>query len=104
MMLIIHAVGGGLVILAGLVLLTGRGSFMISGYNNMAENEKAKYDAPALCRFVGKIVLPLGILIVLAGIDSITHHWWFWPVWGALMVGLMVFVAIYPNRNNRFMK
>ena len=35
------------------VLLTGRGSFLIAGYNTSSPEEKEKYNAQKLCRTMG---------------------------------------------------
>jgi len=104
MMLIIYSIMGGIMIVAGVFMLTGRGSFMIAGYNNMPQSEKEKYDEKALCRFIGKIIIPLGILMIMAGIDRFTQSWGFWPVWATLFVGLLVLAVVYPNTGNRFRK
>ncbi|MDF2886775.1 MAG: hypothetical protein K0R23_1160 [Lacrimispora sp.] len=48
------------------VLLTGRGSFLIAGYNTSSTEEKEKYNAQKLCRTVGVSLLLL--LIVTAGL------------------------------------
>ena len=42
----------------GIYLSTGRGTFLIAGYNTMPKEEKEKYDAVALCKFMGKMMLP----------------------------------------------
>jgi len=59
---------GGLVIAMGIVLLTGRGAFLVAGYNTASKAEKAKYDEKKLCRNVGKIVLPAGVLTIALGV------------------------------------
>lgn len=35
------------------VLLSGRGSFLIAGYNTASQKEKARYDQQRLCRVMG---------------------------------------------------
>ena len=88
------------IIVLAVVLLRGRGAGLIAGYNTMSEEEKAKYDAPAMCRFVGKILLPIGILtpFVLFG------KGWFALAYGVIVAGLSAFAVIYANTGNRFRK
>lgn len=52
--LIISSFIGLLIIAMAIVLLTGRGAFLIAGYNTLSKEEKEKYDSRALCCFMGK--------------------------------------------------
>jgi len=101
--LIIHAAIGGVMVILGSILLTGRGEFMLAGYNTMPKSKKERYDTPALCKFMGKIILLLAVLIILAGIEAL-YAPWFWIVWGIAFVGILTFVIIYANTGNRFRK
>ncbi len=49
----------GLFAILGVVMLTGRGTGLIAGYNTMSESERARYDAPKLCRTIGVFLLVL---------------------------------------------
>lgn len=42
-----------LILALSILLLTGRGSFLIAGYNTASKEEKAKYQEKRLCRVVG---------------------------------------------------
>ena len=86
----------------GIVFLTGRGSFLIAGYNTMSKDKKEEYDKVALCKFMGKIMMPMGILSLFIGL-SITYTWFIWAYSGAIF-GLCIFAVIYANTNNRFKK
>lgn len=53
-----------------IVLMTGRGSDFIAGVNTLSREEKEKYDLPAMCKLVGRVTLPMGLLmptVVLGG-------------------------------------
>ena len=50
------------------VLLSGHGSWLISGYNTASEGEKAKYDAKKLCRTTGAGMAVITVLILIMGI------------------------------------
>ena len=43
-----------LIIAASIVLLMGKGSWMIAGYNTSSKEEKEKTDSVALCKFMGE--------------------------------------------------
>ena len=102
--LIICGVIGGVMFIMSLILLTGRGSFLIAGYNTMSKSEKEKYDTVALSKFMGKILLPMAILTVLVGIERLVELWWFWVIWGLSFAALLVFAIVYANTGNRFKK
>ena len=93
---------GVLFLILGLVFLTGRGSFLLAGYNTMSKEKKAKYNAEALCKFMGKILLPIGILIFGFLIDGIQS--WFPTVFFVLTIALVIFAVIYANTGQRFKK
>ena len=95
----IYAATGGFLVALSLILLTGRGSFLLAGYNTMSKSKKEQYDTPALCRFAGKIFMPLAILVILSGFEAL-QVLWFWLVGGVIFVGLLAFycVGFYGNR------
>jgi len=89
----IHAATGGLLIVVSLILLTGRGSFLLAGYNTMPKSKKEQYDTSALCKFAGKIFMLIAILVILSGVEAL-QVLWFWVVGGAAVVALLTFYAI----------
>jgi len=101
---VIHYVTVGFCLLACIALLTGRGSFLLAGYNLKPKSEKEKYDAPAMCKFMGKIMVPISILVALTGIEALRDVLWLWVVTGTIIVVLLVFAIIYTNTGNRFKK
>ena len=44
------------------LLISGHGSWLVSGYNTAPKKEKRKYDAEKLCRVTGS---GLGVIVVL---------------------------------------
>lgn len=46
-----------LFLLIGIYMLTGRGGFLIAGYNTLPAEQKEKYDEKRLCRFAGVMVI-----------------------------------------------
>ncbi len=88
----------------GIIFSSGKGSWLIAGYNTSSPEEKRKTDERALCRFVAKlmffytacfVLLSLGIY---TGLDS-AFAW-------IMAIFLIVTVAalIYANTGNRFKK
>lgn len=59
---------GGLLFVVSIVLLSGKGSFLIAGYNTAPAEEKAKYDEKKLCRIMGAGLLLVSIIIVVMGL------------------------------------
>jgi hypothetical protein len=85
-----------------LVLRSGRGSFLISGYNLLSKEEKAKYNTKILCRYVGNLLLVIDFLlipVVIAGIYEIT-----WIIITIIIAIVVISIGgiIYINSNSRF--
>lgn len=43
----------------GILFSSGKRAFLISGYNTMSKKERSKYDAVALCKFMGKLMFAM---------------------------------------------
>lgn len=100
--LVISCVLGLMIIGIAILLLMGKGSFLIAGYNTMSKDEKEKYDTKALCRFIGKILLPIGIFTPCIAIAAINKINWISIAYAGLVVILVVFAVVYCNTGNRF--
>jgi hypothetical protein len=78
----------GILAILSIVLLMGKGSFLIAGYNTASKKEKERYDQKKLCRVIGT---GLGIMTVIMGIDLAyefnlpVNIQWLTP-WGYLIV------------------
>ena len=55
-----------LLVMLALVVLFGKGDFLISGYNTASEEEKAKYNMPRLRLLVSSMVIFVSIGISVA--------------------------------------
>lgn len=82
-------------LILSILLLSGRGSFLIAGYNTSIPKEKAKYDEKKLCRVTGAglliITILMGIMLLLD--DDIIDT--FAKVFAALTltdIGVMLYV------------
>ena len=61
---------------AAILMLTGRGSFLIAGYNTSGKEGRAlaerEYDIPGITRYLGKmIMLPMAIIFTLVFLLSV---------------------------------
>lgn len=52
-------------LILSIVLLTGRGSWLIAGYNTASEEEKSKYDEKKLCRITGAGMLVITVMVLI---------------------------------------
>lgn len=100
--LIVVLASSGVLIALAAVLLSGRGAFLIAGYNTMSKAEKARWDERALCRFMGKVLLPIGVLMPLVAVAGIFDLPWLATAYGLGVVALCAFAVIYCNTGNRF--
>lgn len=51
----------------GILLLTGRGSFLIAGYNTASKEEKEMYDEKKLCKSMGILLIVISIMLAIMG-------------------------------------
>lgn len=102
--LVITSIIGLLFIALSLILLSGKGSFLIAGYNTLSKEEKEKFDDKKLCRFIGKILLPIGLLTPFAAVCGIYDIGWFPSLYAIVIIALSIFTVIYCNTGNRFRK
>lgn len=93
-----------LFLIMGLVLLSGRGAWLIAGYNTMSPEEKARYDEKALCRSMGWMLLAMaacwGLLCLGLALDIVLLQG----------LGMLLFLictlvgCVYLNRSPRIRK
>ena len=93
-----------LLIAASVLLLKGKGAWMIAGYNTSSKEEKEKTDSVALCKFVGKILLPIGVFLPLIAVGGIYGIDWLGWLYAVMLFVLIVFALVYANTKNRFQK
>lgn len=93
-----------LIITMSVVLLMGKGAWMIAGYNTSSKEEKEKTDSVALCKFMGKILLPIGALLPLIAVGGICGIDWLGWLYVVVLFALILFALIYANTKNRFQK
>lgn len=93
-----------LCIILGVVFSLGKGAFLITGYNTSSKEEKAKYDENALCKFMGKSMFVFAFSIFLWGLSNLIKQSIVFVIGVILLFGTVIFILIYVNTKNRFMK
>jgi len=88
----------------GALLFSGRGGFLIAGFNTLTPEERAKYDQKALCRFVGKLLFALSGCFLLIGVGAFLDRLSLVLI-GVFLTLILVFGGtVYANTGNRFQK
>lgn len=54
-----------LFVILTIILLSGRGSFLVAGYNTLSKDEKEKFDKKALSRQAGWVLLLIDIPVII---------------------------------------
>ena len=74
------------------LLLSGRGSWLIAGYNTAPKEKKARYDEKKLCRVMGAglAVVDLLLLVMVLFEDRIPASWG----WGFAAAILLIAVGM----------
>lgn len=80
------------IIISAYMMFTGKGAFLVAGYNTSSAAKKATYDEKALSKAVGRLTFVFMVLLLL-GIESLIL--WesmllFWILMGASFVVLIV--------------
>ena len=61
-------VGFVIFLIISIILLSGHGSWFISGYNTASKEEKAKYDEKKICKTTGFGMAVIAVLILVMGL------------------------------------
>lgn len=62
-----------LFLLIGIYMLTGRGSFLIAGYNMLPQEQKQKYNEKRLCRFTGVMIIIAALYCAMMEFTSVNE-------------------------------
>lgn len=93
-----------LFIVLGIILLLGRGSFLIAGYNTLSSEEKEKYDRKKLSKFVGKLILALSFSMFFWVFAILFEAEWLFILGLTLFFVITFAGVIYINTGKRFHK
>ena len=78
-----------------IVLLSGHGSWVISGYNTASKEEKEKYEEKTLCRTMGIGMSIISILILIMGLfESVLPAFFVYIAVGIIVVDVVVIIIL----------
>ena len=78
-----------------IVLLSGHGSWFISGYNTASKEEKEKYNEKKLCRTVGIGMSVITLLILIMGLlKNILPAFFAYIALGIIIVDVVVIIIL----------
>jgi hypothetical protein len=91
-------------ILLAILFLRGKGAALLSGYNTINPEKKAKYNMEAICRFMGYNMILFILFFALAHVGILADITWLWT--SAMILGLSVIFGgrIYAHHSERFCK
>ena len=104
-LILANLIGGITCLILGLIIQTGKASFLIAGLNTMSAANKARYNVYAISKFTGWVVLVIPSVILLVACIPILLN--FFPTfflilsWALFMV-LVCGGALYVNLSPRF--
>ena len=78
-----------------IVLLSGHGSWVISGYNTASKEEKEKYDEKKLCRTTGIGMSVIAILTLIMGLfENFLPAFFVYIAVGIIVVDVVVIIIL----------
>ena len=78
-----------------IVLLSGHGSWVISGYNTASKEEKEKYDEKKLCRTMGVGMSVIAVLILIMGLfENVLPAFFVYIALGIILVNMVVIIIL----------
>ena len=78
-----------------IVLLSGHGSWLISGYNTASKEEKEKYNEKKLCRTMGIGMSIISILILIMGLfESVLPAFFVYIAVVIILVDVVVIIIL----------
>lgn len=81
-------------LLISLLLFTGKGSWLIAGYNTASKKEKEKYDQEKLCRVMG---IMCAIIAAMTGILAWVNDETYAMIYGIILCIVMITTVFYVN-------
>ena len=85
-----------------IVLISGHGSWLISGYNTASKEEKAKYNEKKLCRTMGIGMSVIAILLLIMGVfENILPAFFVYIALGIILADVVIIIATEVSRFTR---
>ena len=79
-----------------IVLISGHGSWLISGYNTASKEEKAKYNEKKLCRTMGIGMSVIAILLLIMGVfeNYFNRHFLCYIALGIILADVVITIVL----------
>lgn len=90
-------------IVLGIILSSGKGSYLIAGFNTLPKEDKEKYDSVALCKFMGKIMFAIALTMILEIIIQLYNITWL-SMLPFIVVIILYGIAVFFVMGNKFKK
>ena len=84
-----------ILIILSVVLISGHGSWLISGYNTASQEEKAKYNEKKLCRTMGIGMAVIAVLILVMGMfEDVLPAFFVYIAVGIILADVAVIIIV----------
>ena len=84
-------------VLSIVMMLTGRGAFLIAGFNTMSKEKQSKYKKEALCKFIGLVLLLVTLCTAGITLGAIFEIAFLWIACSVLLAAVIIFAIIFAN-------
>ncbi len=82
-------------LIISIILLSGHGSWIISGYNTASKEEKAKYDEKKLCKTIGFGMAVIAVLILVMGLfEDVLPASFAYISLGIILVDILLMIVV----------
>ena len=85
----------GIFAVISIILLSGHGSWLISGYNTASKEEKAKCNEKKLCRTMGIGMSVIAILLLIMGVfENILPAFFVYIALGIILADVVIIIVL----------
>jgi len=82
-------------VILGVILLSGHGANLISGYNTATKEEKEKYDEKKLCRVIGGGLMAIAVVFPVAILgENVFLEWVVYAIGGYIIVDCIILIIL----------
>ena len=80
-----------------IIILSGKGSWLIAGYNTMSDEDKQKYNYKKLCLVTGGCMIAIDVLLIIScTVEEITNNK-LENVFAILVIAIVILTVILAN-------